>query len=248
MQSFNIHAGSLSVTGNYRANNEDRIFVAPAHGLFIVADGMGGQLGGDQASQMAIDIIPDRLQARLGSQPLTDKAIAEVIRLSVLDANQQIMDLATRRSEFQSMGTTLVLVLIHGSSVFIAGIGDSRVYHARGNHIDQRTVDHSLAQALFEFGTISAKEAKEHKYRNILWKYLGSKEVGVGPDVSVVDIAKGDRFVLASDGLTGVVSESEILQIISTETDSQKAAESLVALALKNDSHDNVSCVTVFLD
>jgi protein phosphatase len=248
MHEFKLQAGNHSVTGNYRENNEDRVFCEAERGLFIVADGMGGQLAGEQASQMAVDIIPTRLNVRLGSLPNGDKAVAEVIRLSVLDANQQIIDLAARRSEFQSMGTTMVLALVHGKSVFIAAIGDSRAYHARGKRIDQRTTDHSLAQALVEAGTISAKDAKEHRFRNILWKYLGSKEVGNGPDVVAVDAAAGDRFVLASDGLTGVVSDADILRAVTDEPDPQKAAESLVALALQNDSRDNVSCVTIYLD
>lgn len=248
MHDFKLQAGCHSVTGNVRENNEDRVLSDPAAGLFIVADGMGGQLAGEQASQMAVDIIPSRLKVRLGSSPNGDKAVAEVIRLSVLDANQQIIDLAARRTEFQSMGTTMVLALVHGKSVFVAGIGDSRAYHARGKRIDQRTIDHSLAQALVEAGTISAKDAKEHRFRNILWKYLGSKEVGIGPDVFVIDAAVGDRFVLVSDGLTGVVSDADILRMVNTESDPQKAAESLVALALQNDSRDNVSCITIYLD
>jgi len=248
MNDFKLQAGCHSVTGNYRENNEDRVFSDLDAGLFIVADGMGGQLAGEQASQMAVDIIPTRLKVRLGSTPNGDKAIAEVIRLSVLDANQQIIDLAARRTEFQSMGTTMVLALVQGKSVFVAGIGDSRAYHARGKRIDQRTIDHSLAQALVEAGTISAKDAKEHRFRNILWKYLGSKEVGIGPDVFAIAAAVGDRFVLASDGLTGVVADADILHIVTEEADPQKAAESLVALALQKDSRDNVSCIAIYLD
>jgi PPM family protein phosphatase len=248
MQTFTIQAGCRTEIGNYRENNEDRIFSDPAGGLFIVADGMGGQLAGEKASQMAIDIIPDRLKLRLGSEPNGDKAVAEIIRLAVLDANQQIIDSASRHAEFQSMGTTLVLALVRGTSVFIAGIGDSRAYHAHGRRIDQRTIDHSLAWALVEAGTISPKDAKEHRFRNILWKYLGSKEVGVGPDISVVEASAGDRFVLASDGLTGSISESDILRAVTSDPNPQNAADSLVSQALANDSRDNVSCITIYLD
>jgi protein phosphatase len=248
MQSLRIQAGCRTEIGNYRENNEDRVFSDPACGLFIVADGMGGQLAGEKASQMAVDIIPERLRVRLGNESNNEKAIAEIIRLAVLDANQQIIESAARHAEFQSMGTTLVMVLVHGQSVFIAGIGDSRAYHAHGKRIDQRTVDHSLAWALVEAGTISAKDAKEHRFRNILWKYLGSKEVGVGPDISVIGATAGDRFVLASDGLTGSISEGDILHIVTSEPNPQKAADSLVALALSNDSRDNVSCITIYLD
>lgn len=248
MQTLRIQAGYRCDIGHYRENNEDRVFSDPNIGLFMVADGMGGQAAGETASQMAIDIVPQRLALRLGTQPNGDKAVAEVIRLAVLDANQEIIDSAARHPEFQSMGTTLVLALVRGGSVFIAGIGDSRAYQTHGKRIDQRTVDHSLAWALVEAGTISPKDAKEHRFRNILWKYLGSKEVGVGPDVAVIAASAGDRFVLASDGLTGSVSEADILSVVNSESDPQRAADKLVERALANDSHDNVSCITIYLD
>jgi serine/threonine protein phosphatase PrpC len=248
MDTLRIQVGCHTEVGNYRENNEDRVYSDPNMGLFIVADGMGGQLAGEKASQLAIDVVPNRLSMRLGAQPNGDKAIAEIIRLAVLDANQQIIDSAARHPECQSMGTTLVMALVRGSSVFIAGIGDSRAYHTHGKRIDQRTVDHSLAWALVEAGTISAKEAKDHRFRNILWKYLGSKDVGVGPDISVVEAAAGDRFVLASDGLTGSISDNDILQVVTSEPDAQKAAEKLVSLAIANDSRDNVSCITIYLN
>src|SRR5262245_27258878 len=97
---------------------------------------MGGQLAGEKASQMAIDIIPQRLALRLGSQPNGDKAVAEIIRLAVLDANQEIIDSAARHPELQSMGTTLVMALVLGCSVFIAGIGDSRAYQTHSKRIE----------------------------------------------------------------------------------------------------------------
>src|SRR5262245_20007183 len=122
MQTLRIQAGYRCDIGHYRENNEDRVFADPNIGLFMVADGMGGQAAGETASQMAIYIIPQRLALRLGSQPNGDKAVAEVIRLAVLDANQEIIDSATRHPEFQSMGTTLVLALVRAGSVFIAGI------------------------------------------------------------------------------------------------------------------------------
>jgi protein phosphatase len=248
MYELNFRVGSRSVVGNYRENNEDRIYCDPALGLFLVADGMGGQLAGEQASQMAVEIVPERLRAHLASGPKTDKAVAEVIRQSILDANQEILELASRKSEFQRMGTTLVSAFLWGKKIFIAGLGDSRAYHARGKRIDQRTVDHSLAQALVEAGTISPKEAREHRFRNILWKYLGSEEVGVGPDVSVVDAAAGDRLVLASDGLTGVLSDADMLRTISTIHDPQAAVDALVEQALANNSRDNISCIAVYFD
>ena len=243
-----VHAGAHSVTGNYRENNEDRVYSDPTIGLFLVADGMGGQQAGEKASQMAVDIIPDLIEEALKSAPDEEKAIAEVIRLSVLDANRQVMEASGRHSEYQSMGTTVVLTLVRPQSVYIAGLGDSRAYLARGRRIEKLTTDHSLAQALVEAGTISAKEAREHRFRNILWKYLGSKEVGPGPDIKILDARQGDRLLLASDGLTNAVQDDDLFQMLRNEPDPQKAAEALVAQALQNNTHDNASCVTIYLD
>ena len=98
--------------------------------------------------------------------------------------------------------------------MYVAGMGDSRVYLIRGKKIEQLTVDHSIAQALVEAKTISAAEARVHRYRNVLWKYLGSAEVGEGPEVKVVPMQAGDRFLLCTDGLSGVVSDEQLLEFM----------------------------------
>src|SRR3954465_14901284 len=115
----------------------------------------------------------------------------------------------------------------------------------RSGQIQQRTPDHSVAQALVEAKTISAAEAKEHRFKNVLWKYLGSKEVGEGPDVQVVQVQPGDRFLLCTDGLSGVVTDDQLLAFIAKQGDMQACAEGLGQLALEAGSRDNVSCVVV---
>src|SRR5262249_30028220 len=115
----------------------------------------------------------------------------------------------------------------------------------RGNKIEQLTVDHSIAQALVEAKTISVAEARTHKYRNVLWKYLGSKEVGDGPDVKAVPLKVGDRLLLCTDGLTGVVSDDTLLNFIQQEDDPQDCADGLGQLALDSGSRDNVSCIVI---
>lgn len=245
---FRVRYGAKSVTGR-RPDNEDSMFAGQELGLFMVADGMGGQLAGEQASRMAVDLVPARLDKcfqQLGSQD--DDAIAQAIRESVLYANQEIMALASIRPDYQNMGTTCVLMVVRDRSVYIAGIGDSRAYLARGKTIDLLTTDHSLAQALLEAGTITPDEVSKHRFRNILWKYLGSKEVGEGPDVVVTDAAAGDRFVLASDGLTGVVSDKEIHRILMENSDPRQAADALIQQAIDNDSQDNISCIVIYLE
>src|SRR5262249_58549721 len=137
--------------------------------------------------------------------------------------------------EMKNMGTTVVMAVWRkAGELFITGVGDSRAYLVRAKRISQLTVDHSLAQALVEAKTISAAEAKEHKFRNVLWKYLGSKEVGDGPEVHVETLHAGDRFLLCSDGLSGVVPDPQLLDFIKNQPDVQQCADGLGQLALES--------------
>jgi protein phosphatase len=146
----------------------------------------------------------------------------------------------------KNMGTTVVAAVWRkAADLLVTGVGDSRAYLVRGQKITQLTVDHSLAQALVEAKTISAAEAKEHKFRNVLWKYLGSKEVGEGPEVATVPIQTGDRFVLCTDGLHGVVTDDKILEYVAGQQDPQACADGLVQLALDSGSRDNVSSIVI---
>ena len=115
----------------------------------------------------------------------------------------------------------------------------------RGNKIEQLTIDHSIAQALVEAKTISAAEARVHRFRNVLWKYLGSKEVGEGPEVKAVSIQPGDIFLLCTDGLSGVLADDKLLSFVRENPDVQKCADGLGQFALDNGSRDNVSCIVV---
>jgi protein phosphatase len=146
------------------------------------------------------------------------------------------------------MGTTVVLLLFRGDRAFVAGIGDSRAYRLREDQIERLTKDHSLADALVGAGTIRPDEAENHKFKNVLYLYLGSKDARSGPeDFRVMDVRIGDRFLMASDGLTGVVSDDEIAKILDEVDDPQQAAFLLKDLALANDSKDNVTCLLVYV-
>ena len=148
--------------------------------------------------------------------------------------------------DLRNMGTTIVSAIWRkGNDMFIAGVGDSRAYLVRDNQIEQLTIDHSLAQALVENKTISAAEAREHRFRNVLWKYLGTKEVGEGPEIKGIPLRAGDRFLLCTDGLTGPVSDNQLLEFIQAHPDVQECADGLGQLALDQGSRDNVSCIVI---
>lgn len=213
-------------------------------GPFLVADGMGGQLAGEQASRIAVEIIPKELALRL-----TADNDPEAIRLAIAAANREIIAQAQVDPECAHMGTTVVLALFRPGKVLVAGIGDSRVYRLRGQSLERLTRDHDLASALISAGTIRPEEAKNHQFRHVLYLYLGSPEARDGPeDVRSDDLLPGDRFVLASDGLTGAVSDDELIDRLRRLDDPQTTANELVQLALKNESRDNVTCLVISVE
>ncbi len=243
-----LNIGKCTLLGNYRENNEDAIDVKtfPDMIVCLVADGMGGQAAGEVASKRAIEIVPRELKKYLTGVVSNDES-KTIIRRSIVQANEEIMAMAALDRELKNMGTTIVTAVWRkGSSLlYVTSMGDSRAYLVRANKIEQLTVDHSIAQALVEAKTISAAEAKTHRYRNVLWKYLGSPEVGEGPEVKVISIQAGDRFLLCTDGLSGVVQDEQLLEFIVKNEDVQECADGLGKLALDAGSKDNVSCLVL---
>src|SRR5207253_2494873 len=157
-------------------------------------------------------LIPGELAKRFdpeGDEPSAQRAIRE----AVAAANQEILALSHLGTEYANMGTTVVLALFHQESAYVAGIGDSRVYRLRDAQFEQLTRDHSLANALSDAGTIRPDEVENHKFKHVLYLYLGSKDAREGPEeVKVVDVRRGDKFLLSSDGLTGVVRDEVVAE------------------------------------
>ena len=245
--SLALNIGKCTLLGNYRENNEDAIDVKqfPEITLCLVADGMGGQAAGEIASKRATEVIPRELKKNLQKTATADEA-KKVIRKAIVQANEEIIAMGALDRDLKNMGTTVVLAVWRRTNeIYIAGVGDSRAYLVRDNKIEQLTVDHSLAQALVEAKTISAEEARDHRFRNVLWKYLGTKEVGEGPEVKALTVQPGDRILLCTDGLSGVVSDDQLLQSVREQTDVQKCADALGQLALDSGSRDNVSCIVL---
>src|SRR2546421_9304469 len=235
---LSLNIGKCTLLGNYRENNEDSIEVKqfPDLTVCIVADGMGGQAAGEIASRRAIEIIPQELRKNLtaGTPPEQAKT---VIRKAVVQANDEIIAMGQLDRDLRNMGTTVVLAVWRkNSEMYVTGVGDSRAYLVRQAEIEQLTVDHSLAQALVEAKTISAEEAREHRFRNVLWKYLGTKEVGEGPEVKVVQLQAGDRLLLCTDGLSGVVPDDKLASFVRQAADVQECADGLGQLALDSGS------------
>ncbi|MFI5456468.1 MAG: PP2C family protein-serine/threonine phosphatase [Isosphaerales bacterium] len=263
-----LRVGVVSVKGNYREHNEDNYYVPgrrpvrhdsntesnsemPAmtlepNNVFIVADGMGGQQAGEQASLMAVELIPRAIARRLSPDETEPNRVKEAIKNAVAEVNQEILGSSGAVTEFSNMGTTVVLAQFLADRVFVAGIGDSRAYRLRDGRLEQLTKDHSLADALFDAGTITPEELSTHKFKNVLYLYLGSKDARGGPEeVRVLDVRPGDRLLMASDGLTGVVTDKELARVLGTVDDPQRAVVTLKDMALANDSKDNVTCLII---
>lgn len=243
MVAFQI--GHVSITGNYRDNNEDSCIVDEKQRYAIVADGMGGQSAGERASALAIELIPARLEQLLDFEKANANAVNEALELSIAHANSEIIALSEFDPGMRNMGTTVVMMTRVGDRFYFIGVGDSRAYEFRDGKLKQLTVDHSLTQALMDAGTISPEEAKTHRYRNVLYKYLGSRDGASGGTAIEVTPKTGDRFLLCSDGLTDGLKDDEIAAMMARHDDPQKLAEILVDAALEGGSRDNITALVV---
>jgi len=243
-----VRWGSVSITGDFRENNEDRCLADAEGRYFLVADGMGGQCAGEKASEMAIELISRKLEQLIDFSRDEGNKVTVAIDQAVSHANGEIMALSELDSDYHNMGTTIAIIVKAGSRFYVAGIGDSRVYLLRNGQIQRLTRDHSLTDALLEAGTITEEEAERHRYRNVLYRYLGTKEGGTGAKAQAVDLQPRDRFMICSDGATDGLKDKDIENLLAGNNDPQVAAEAIVAAAQTAGSRDNITCVTAYVD
>ncbi|RMG41796.1 MAG: serine/threonine-protein phosphatase [Planctomycetota bacterium] len=240
-----IRCGAVSITGNFRENNEDAFVVHPEGRYFIVADGMGGQSAGEKASELATELVPKKLDSSVDFANDPPEEVIRKIDEAVDFANVEIMALSEIEPRYHNMGTTITFLVVAGGRFFVGGVGDSRVYRLRGDKFEQLTTDHSLTQALLDAKTISPEEAATHRYRNVLYKYLGTREGSSGTDTKVIDPQPGDRYILCSDGVTAGVDDDLLGTLLAEFDDPQEAAEAIVAAAEEGGSKDNITCIVL---
>lgn len=243
-----IRYGKVSITGNFRENNEDNYYVDSINKYFLVADGMGGQCAGEKASQLAIELIPQKLDELINFEDDTTENIIPAIDEAVSHANVEIMALGELDPNCRSMGTTIVFVIQVGDKFFIGGVGDSRVYLLRNNTLHQLTTDHSLTQALVDAGTITPEEALTHRYKNVLYRYLGTKDGSAGTQARQLDPLPKDRIILCSDGVTDGIPDEKLQELLGQSDDPQQTAEEIVKAAQEGGSKDNITCIVLFVD
>jgi protein phosphatase len=243
-----VRWGAVSITGDYRENNEDRCLADSSGRFFLVADGMGGQCAGEKASEMAIELISRKLEQLLDFNHDENGRVTAAIDSAGSHANVEIMALSELDPDFHNMGTTIAMLVKAGERYYAAGIGDSPIYLFRSGQMQKLTKDHSLTDALLEAGTITEEEAARHRYRNVLYRYLGTKEGGTGAKAQAVDVQHGDRFLICSDGATDGLKVQDLAQLLAGNDDPEKAAQAIVSAAQQAGSRDNVTCVTIYAD
>ncbi|WP_062077275.1 PP2C family protein-serine/threonine phosphatase [Demequina globuliformis] len=233
---LSLHFAARSDVGLVRSNNQDSAFAGPH--LLVVADGMGGAAGGDIASSIAVG----RLAALDGESHGPDESLDE-LKEAIADAHAEIVERAANDPELSGLGTTVTALLRAGSTLSMAHIGDSRAYLMRGGELEQVTTDHSFVQHLVDTGRLSAADAEHHPKRSMLLRVLGDVDADVPVDISVRETRAGDRWMLCSDGLSGVVSRDTLEHTLSEVSDPGDCADALVSLALAAGAPDNVTCI-----
>lgn len=227
--------------GLVRLNNEDSLLVVPGLALMAVADGMGGHQAGEVASRVALEVVADEL-----SKSSPAHSPGEVLRQAVQQANRTIITMAEKNSELKGMGTTITACLLAGKLLWVAQVGDSRAYLLTGKQMVQLTEDHSLVQELYRQGGITRAEMATHPRRNVLTRALGNQPV-VEVDIFSREVAAGDRIILATDGLTGLLDDHEIAQI-SVHNDIDAVVDELVREALNRGGHDNITVILAVVE
>jgi serine/threonine protein phosphatase PrpC len=245
-----IRSASLTDVGRVREHNEDTIGVDSDIGLMVLADGMGGYNAGEVASGLAVKTIMSLVKEAVDKQNLdgTDPSSglsrpSIVLRDAIVRANKIIYQTAKTQPQCEGMGTTIVACIFADNQVSVAHVGDSRAYRLRANHFEQLTMDHSLLQELVDRGFYSQAEAARATNKNYVTRALGV-EPTVEVEIHEHPVAKGDFYILCSDGLSDMVEDEDIHLTISTfSANLETVAKQLIQLSNDNGGRDNVSLI-----
>lgn len=237
-----MKAFAATDVGKVREVNQDCVFsstgpVGCLPNLFIVADGMGGHKAGDIASRLTVDSVVDKLSK------INSKDYISVITDTIIKVNKEVIDKAAESQDYAGMGTTLVVATVFDNILKVANVGDSRLY-VIGEDIIQITRDHSLVEEMVTNGQLNRADARVDKRKNIITRAIGG-ESKVEAEMFSVELKPEDKILMCSDGLSNMVDDTEILEIINREPDIEKAARMLIDAANENGGKDNISVVIV---
>jgi len=242
---INTSVASLSDRGRIRGYNEDACFIDTERCLFIVSDGMGGAQAGDVASKIVVDVLPKMLEKEIGIAVKTNpNNIKAVLRKTITELSHILYTESKTKIGLKGMGATIVLAYIQNGKAYIAHVGDSRAYLLRSRLLKQLTRDHSIINILLRSGEITKKEAKVHPAKGQLSQYVGMEQK-VYPDLRFINLESGDRLLLCTDGLTGMLSNKTIAQILIKNADPRSTCNELIQAANNAGGKDNITVVII---
>lgn len=235
-----MKAYSITDIGKKRSMNQDYVYasdqpVGNLKNLLIVADGMGGHNAGDLASRYTVQEMLAYIKESEEDRPVP------LLSMAIHHANEQVLEKAESEKELEGMGTTLVAATVQDEYLYVANVGDSRLYLI-DDGIEQITHDHSLVEEMIRIGELQRKDAKNYPDRNVITRAIGVR-APVRVDFFDVKLEHGDKILLCSDGLTNMVEDEEILEIVRKSSSIEEAAGTLVDTANKNGGKDNISVV-----
>lgn len=238
-----IHVGAGTDVGRIRSGNEDNFFAEAdeRRGVFVVADGMGGHAAGEVASEMAVTIVSRHL---LGLSSVRDTGASQLVSKSLQEANRAIFDRMLAESDKQGMGTTASVMVLSDHGYLIGQIGDSRVYLYRDGALVQITKDHSYVQEQVDAGLLTPEQARYHPYSNVITRCVGASDE-VEADIYSGDVRVGDVFLLCSDGLTGMVDDRRLAQLLMARSGPGRIVDSLIAEANGRGGLDNITAIVI---
>ncbi len=232
----------LSDKGVVRSANQDAYYIDPDGRFFIVADGMGGHAGGEEASRIAIETAHTYLDRHWKSEPDTKNLLVQAL----IAANDAIIADQEQNTQRSDMGTTVVLILFRDDLVWSAHVGDSRLYRLRGDKLDAITEDDTWVARAMKLGQLNAEEAKSHPLRHVLSHCLGRRDLRQ-INIQTQDITAGDRILLCSDGLTEEVPHDEIATHLKSAT-LEQAAQALIDAAKEHGGSDNITVIIAAIE
>ena len=237
-----LHAARTDV-GMIRSGNEDNFAVdlSESRGVFMVADGMGGHAAGEVASEMAVQIVVRELHA---VQDLAAADAGKKLSAALIHANRSIHDRTITEVDKQGMGTTASVLMVSGARYLIGQVGDSRVYLLRDGALTQLTKDHSYVQEQVDLGNLTPEQARYHPYSNVITRCVGASPE-VEPDVYTGEVKVGDVFLVASDGLTGMVDDRRLQQLLMARTIPERKVAALISEANGRGGLDNITAIVV---
>ncbi|MDU0969237.1 MAG: PP2C family serine/threonine-protein phosphatase [Actinomycetaceae bacterium] len=231
-----LNYGARSDQGRVRSSNQDSAYAGPH--LLVLADGMGGPAGGDIASTVTVHEL-----RKLDGDSFLATDMGDQLVQAINAAHDQIVSSSLHDATLEGLGTTCTAIIRSGDLLSLAHIGDSRAYRMRDGVLEQQTTDHSFVQYLIQQGQLTPEQAATHPQRSVLLRVLGDTQGRVELDRSTSQAEVGDRWLLCSDGLSGVVPHSELQRILATYADPDMACEKLIEAALAGGGPDNITCI-----